>query len=152
MSRSVCASHLLSASQGVRRSATATGLAALALVLTACATATPSTPEDLVRQRAEERWGALVKQDFQKAYDYMTPSYRAVVSSEQFKSQFGAAGQWTNAIVHAVTCEAESCDVQMRITTKVNVPQMAMRIPEVTTYMTEKWVREEGQWWRYDAI
>ena len=128
------------------------GGATLALLVSACATVAPSTPEDIVRQRAEARWTALTKQDFPKAYEYMTPSYRAVVSSEQFRGQYGVSGQWTNAIIHSVSCEAESCEVSVRVTTKVNVPQMAGRIPEITTYMSEKWVREDGQWWRYEAI
>ena len=40
----------------------------------------------------------------------------------------------------------------MRITTQVRVPLFAAHISEVTTYMDERWVRENGQWWLYQSL
>ena len=40
----------------------------------------------------------------------------------------------------------------MRITTKMRVPLFAAKIPEVNTYVDERWVREDGQWWLYEKL
>lgn len=124
----------------------------LALGLGACASLQPKTPEEDVTQRAEARWAALVKGDFDQAYGYLAPSFRAVVPAADYRKRFGAAGQWTNAIVHKVTCEAESCKATIRVTTQIRVPLFATKVPETTTYLDEIWVREDGQWWRYESL
>ena len=128
------------------------GVAALASALAGCAGLKPKTPEEVVAQRAEARWAALIKGDFDGAYAYLPPSFRAVVSAPDYRKRFGAAGQWSNAIVHKVSCEAESCKATVRITTQIRLPRFAMTLPETTTYLDEIWVREEGQWWRYEAL
>lgn len=134
-----------------RRMFGAVALAA-SLGLGACASLQSSTPEQEVAQRAEARWAALIKGDFNQAYGYLTPSFRAVVTAADYRKRFGAAGAWTNAIVHKVECEAESCTATIRVTTQVRVPLFATKVPETTTYLDEVWVREDGQWWRYEAL
>ncbi len=132
--------------------ATRAAALAAALALAACASNSAKTPEQIVVERAEARWQHLIKQDFAGAYAYLTPAYRDVVPQEQYRRRFGSAGAWTNAIVHEVSCEPEACTVKMRITTQVRVPLFATRISEVTTYMDERWVREDGQWWLYQSL
>ena len=70
----------------------------------------------------------------------------------QRAERFGSAGAWTNAIIHEVTCEPSVCKVKVRITTKMRVPLFAAKIPEVNTYVDERWVREDGQWWLYEKL
>ena len=132
--------------------ATRAAALAAALALAACASNSAKTPEQIVAERAQARWQHLIKQDFAGAYAYLTPAYRDVVPQEQYRRRFGSAGAWTNAIVHEVSCEPEACTVKMRITTQVRVPLFATRISEVTTYMDERWVREDGQWWLYQSL
>lgn len=134
-----------------RRALGATALTVI-LGLGACASLQPSTPEQEVTQRAQDRWAALIKRDFNHAYSYLTPSFRAVVPAADYRKRFGDAGAWTNAIVHKVDCEAESCKVTIRVTSQVRVPLFATQVPETTTYLDEVWVREDGQWWRYEAL
>ena len=132
--------------------ATRAAALAAALALAACASNSAKTPEQIVAERAEARWQHLIKQDFAGAYAYLTPAYRDVVPQEQYRRRFGSAGAWTNAIVHEVSCEPEACTVKMRITTQVRVPLFAAHISEVTSYMDERWVRENGQWWLYQSL
>ena len=80
------------------------------------------------------------------------PSYRNLVSPQDYGKRFGSAGAWTNAIIHEVTCEPSVCKVKVRITTKMRVPLFAAKIPEVNTYVDERWVREDGQWWLYEKL
>lgn len=125
---------------------------AAALALAACASNSAKTPEQIVAERAEARWQHLIKQDFAGAYAYLTPAYRDVVPEAQYRRRFGSAGAWTNAIVHEVKCEPEACTVKVRITTKLHLPNFAARLPEISSYIDERWVREDGQWWLFQSL
>ena len=65
-----------------RRAALAALLATATLALAACAGLQPKTPEDVVRERSEARWDALIKRDFDKAWEYTQPAYRALVGQK----------------------------------------------------------------------
>ena len=120
-----------------------------ALWLAGCASLQPKAPEEVVRERAEQRWAALIDRDFEKAWEYTQPGYRAVMRQKDYRNRFGVAGQWLGAQVHDVKCEAERCTVKLRLTTKVLVPPFANR--EMVNYYDEPWVREDGQWWFYQT-
>ena len=129
-----------------------TGFLIIAMLLTACASNPQQTPEQQVAQRAEARWKRLIAKDYQQAWEYLMPSYRNLVSPQDYGKRFGSAGAWTNAIIHEVTCEPSVCKVKVRVTTKMRVPLFAAKIPEVNTYVDERWVREDGQWWLYEKL
>jgi uncharacterized protein YchJ len=133
------------------RPARAAAAALSALVLAACATVS-GTPEEQVAQLAQQRWDALIKRDFDAAYDYAQPGFRAAVPRESYKNRFGSAGQWKAAQIHSVTCEAERCIARIYLTTAVMVPTFARDIPETSTYFNETWVRDEGRWWYVEAL
>ncbi|MCL1960274.1 MAG: hypothetical protein FWG56_00500 [Desulfovibrionaceae bacterium] len=133
-----------------RRAFGAALLAAAALGLAGCAALMPKTPEQVVRERAEQRWAALIDGDFDKAWTYTQPGYRAVVKQRDYHKRFGGAGQWMGVQIHDVTCEAERCKVRIRLTTKVMIPSFMGK--EVSGYMDESWVRDEGQWWYYQSL
>ncbi len=125
------------------------GLALLAAtVLAGCASLAPQTPEEQVRQRAEARWAALVKRDFDTAYTYAPPSFRAVVPQSKYGTRFGSAARWKGVQVHEVRCEPERCTVKLRVETEVLRAPFTGHV--VTTYFDEVWVREDAQWWRYE--
>src|SRR5512134_1371291 len=64
-------------------------LATVCLVaLAGCAT-TPATPEAkqaAVTARATAKWNAMIKDDMEAAYGYMSPASRQVVTLERFKA------------------------------------------------------------------
>ena len=133
----------------VRR--TVLGAAALALTLArgACASQQPKAPEVEVAERAQQRWDALIKKDFAKAYTYTQPAFRAVVKPEIYPSRFTNAAEWKDVQVHQVNCEAERCTVRIRLNSKILLPAYR-RLPDVVSYFDENWVRENGQWWYFD--
>jgi len=133
-----------------RRAIGAALLAAAAIGVAGCAALTPKTPEELVHDRAEQRWAALIAGDFDTAWTYTQPGYRAVIKQRDYAKRFGGAGQWKGVQIHEVTCEAERCKVHIRLTTKVMLPNFFGQ--EVNGYMDEVWVRDEGQWWYYQAL
>jgi hypothetical protein len=127
-------------------------LALLACVaLTACTSVSVSTPQDQVRQRAGERWQALVAGEFSRAYTYATPSFRAAVGVDNYRNRFGSAVVWLGSEVVEVKCpEVTKCVAHVRIDYR---PLMARKIVDKMAALTEEtWLFEDGQWWIFQAI
>jgi len=133
-----------------RRAVFAAVLAGAVLWLAGCASLQPKTPEDVVRQRAEERWAALIDAQFPQAWQYTQPGFRAVVKQADYVKRFGAGAQWKGVQVHDVTCEAERCAVRVRLTLTVLTPPFTGQ--GLVSLVDETWVREDGQWWFYQAL
>jgi hypothetical protein len=121
------------------------------LLLTACASIGSKPPEDHVRQRAADRWQALVAGDISRAYGYNTPGYRAVISPEGFRGRIGSGGSWVGAEVGEINCpEAVKCIARVRIDFK---PFMGRRYGDnISTHADETWLLEDGQWWLFQGM
>lgn len=134
----------------MHRSLRAVGLAAMAAAaLAGCATIS-STPEKAVQQRASEYWKARVAGDHAKAYALSSPSYRKLQTVEQFSMQFGSAASLKGAEPVNVTCEPEKCTVRIKISA---APALAgMNLGTIDTHLSETWLLEDGQWWRYHDL
>lgn len=116
-----------------------------AAALAGCAT-TPATLEDVVRERAQARWDALLKGDLQRAYGYISPGGRAVVPFDTYRGRIGAAVSWKSAQVTSVVCETlEKCSVSVNVT---YVPAIRRSgIGTIVRSLDETWVLDAGQWW-----
>lgn len=115
-----------------------------ALVLGGCASLS-TKPEDIVQRRAQERWTALMKGQFDKSHAYMTPGYRQAVPFERYRARFGSAASWQKAEVRNVECQPDKCDVTVRVHTKVAV----RGAPILESDLRETWLLEDGQWWLF---
>lgn len=117
----------------------------LAALLAGCAVLSPPPAEEVVRQRAQARWDALLAGEWSKAYRYMSPSYRALVEEKRYANQFGAGASFLGAEVARVTCAEERCTVRMRVRFQTAAAGRSSEVGE--THFDEVWIREEGQWW-----
>jgi len=117
-----------------------------------CATSPAIAPnaEDVVRDRAQQRWAALIEGNWERAYNLMSPGYRAVVPLKRFSSQFGGGVAWQRAEVVGVKCETERCGVQLKV--EARVAMGARRAESIATGVDEVWVLEDGQWWKFEKI
>jgi hypothetical protein len=121
-----------------------------AVLLTGCAALPWAKPEDVVRQRAQARWDALMAGEWSKAYTYMAPSYRGLVDEKRYANQFGGGAAWLSAEVVKVSCTEDRCTVQMKVAFQ---PTLGFRAGQpATTYFDETWIREEGQWWMFQKV
>lgn len=122
------------------------GLGFLLLALMAgCATpGGPKTPEEIVGERAEARWNALVAGDWKTAYSFATPAYRNAIDVEGFRQRTGGQGGWLGAEVRSVVCEEDVCNVLVRLGFRPILPR---GIPELHTDYEERWVYDDGSWW-----
>lgn len=115
-------------------------------LLSACASAPPATPEEQIRQRAQERWQALIKGDFERAYTYLSPASRAVVPYERYRGSIGGAVVWKGAEVVDVRCETlEKCIAKVKVLTEPVI--FRQRFGTIETHLDETWLLDKGQWW-----
>ncbi|RYH61654.1 MAG: hypothetical protein EON54_09945 [Alcaligenaceae bacterium] len=129
------------------------GLALSTVVVAAlagCASIGQQTPEQNVEKRAATYWKARASADPRTAYSLMAPAYRGLKSEKDFVGQYGAGAPVKETGVAKVTCESEvSCTARISLTAKPAIPGLNM--PLITTYLDDKWVLEDGQWWRFEA-
>jgi hypothetical protein len=122
-----------------------------ALLLSACASLPGETPQEQVRQRATERWQALLAYDYARAYEFATPSYRALVSPQSYRSRQGVALQRTSAKVVRVDCpEPEKC--MARVEVSVKPPLGKNHGAEIVAPVDETWLLQNGQWWLVERL
>jgi len=120
-----------------------------ALVLSGCAALAPATPEQQVQQRATERWNALRAAQWETAYAFLLPSFRATTTEERYRERFVGVPKWTGAEVRSVTCEPEKCIAVIRIEALYGTRQ-GMRT--LSTDMPETWLLEDGKWWKFESL
>ena len=106
--------------------------------------------EDVVLKRAQARWDALVERDWNAAYAFMTPGYRAVVPLKRYGNQFTGPAQWESAKATSAKCEETRCVVSVEISFRLLLPGHMGRVD--STHVEEVWVREEGQWYKFEPL
>lgn len=98
------------------------------------------TPEQLVRERSQARWDALVKGDMKAAYEHFSPGSRAVVTPETFAASV-RPGFWKSVQVDKVTCDGpQTCEAQATI-------EYEYQGRRLKTPLRETWIREGSDWW-----
>lgn len=144
----VTPAHLSQQSGNTRRKWVLSVLGAT-LIAVGCASMS-GPPEEQVRKRASERWEALVKSDFNKAYGFSTSGFRAVVKPESFPARLQGPVVWLGAEVINVTCpEPVKCVARVRIDHRTLVARSA---GDTSTYIDETWLLEDKQWWIFMTI
>ena len=108
--------------------------------LAGCAVLDRRPPQDVVKERAQARWDALVKSDIAVAYAYLSPGSKSVMTQELYKNSI-KLGFWKSAAVERVECAAnDSCDVLTTIEYEVQGRRLK-------TPLKETWIREGSNWW-----
>ena len=132
------------------------------LVFTGCAqlsTMTAKTPEERVLERSQTRLDALLSGDFEAAYVFSSPGYRAQKDLRRFRADFAGAGMWTSGKATSVDCEAKRCTVLAHISYRPpvglvgrpsNIASM-QQMPTVTRGFQERWVFVDDEWWFFDS-
>ena len=117
-----------------------------AVALSGCAglVGKPQTLEQMVAERAQSRWDALVAGDWQTAYSFATPAYRDLVDVEGFRKRHGGQANWLGASVKEVTCQDDVCEPTVTLKFRSLLPPYT---DELHTDYTERWVLEGSDWW-----
>ncbi|MEP6938874.1 MAG: hypothetical protein ABI846_03855 [Rudaea sp.] len=122
---------------------------ALAALVVATAGCQKQDPASVVQRRAAERWNLLVSHEPIKAYDYLSPGYRATHTLDQYVAFIATARvHWKAAAIDNQKCDAESCTVSL--TVKSVIPGQIVNAPHDVEHeapITEHWILSEGQWY-----
>lgn len=123
-----------------------------AISLAGCAT--PGSPalsvEQHVMARAQARWDASRAGEFEKAYAFTAPSYRAVTDLKLFRGVTTGVQGLVSANVIDVRCETESsCAAKVRIEYYLPMSPQRPKPEVVSNHFDEPWVKEEGEWWLF---
>lgn len=100
----------------------------------------PPEAKAVVADLAAARWQLLIAGNVEKAYEYLSPGFRAIMPPNVYKART-KPGMWKNAKVDAVECEQDRCVVTVAITYSYG------KLQAIETPLQEVWLREEGKWW-----
>jgi hypothetical protein len=64
------------------------------LIISGCALFVEDNPEEIVGQRVNERWDALIEGRLEKAYSFETPEYRELYTFMDYRKTIRGVGSW----------------------------------------------------------
>ena len=119
-------------------------LAALLLSLAGCA---DKANPDNVDRRSVERWNDLIAHQADKAYDYLTPGFRATQTRENYAASMNNRPvQWKGATFKSKKCDADRCSVSMDVTYALTLPGLS-KATQATSTQAETWILTKGEWY-----
>ena len=137
--------------RGVAFALAATAAAAI-LLMAGCATrgTASASATEIVLDRAQSRWNALLRRDWKTAYGYLTSGYRQVVSADRYGGQFTGPMHWDGAKATGAECDEKRCVVTVEISFRLLLPGHMDRVS--STFVEETWLLEDGQWYKFESL
>lgn len=130
-------------------------LAAAILMLAACAgtgnVKSDSASQATLKQRVEQRWAYLVDREAAKAWDYLTPGYRATITRQEYAGRMNHRPiNWTSANLTKLECPtASKCTAYVMVNIKLMVPGIG---PSASfSPLKETWLLLDNQWYYLPA-
>ena len=93
----------------------------------------------IVVERAQQRWNALLKRDSDGAYQFISPAGRSVMTMENYRPRVNS-GFWRGAKVKEASCAVETCEVTVLV-------DLFVEGVKFTNPVKETWILEAGKWW-----
>lgn len=116
------------------------GVVAAGLLIASCATLESRPAAEVVKERAQARWNALVSGDPKAAYAYFTPTTRQTLKVDDYASSVNK-GFWKSVTVDRVECNnADLCTAYATV-------EYEHKLGRVKTPLQETWIREGQNWW-----
>ena len=129
----------------MKNSSLLTAVAATAL-LVACGDNRP--PEEIVAERAQARWNALVASEFERAWEYYAPGFREQNSAGAFAAEMARRPiQWENAKVVGAECNENRCEVEITVDYEVTKAPGQLSGFQSTRTVTDIWINVNREWW-----
>jgi len=105
--------------------------------------------EAQLKERVLARWQALIQGDFEAAYQFETPAYRAIYTPAQFRAQFGNQTRWVMATIKDIRYDdVMVARVRVEVAYRYAEPAKKDGLVDMTYEVNEIWLRKEDQWWR----
>ncbi|MCK5354289.1 MAG: hypothetical protein KAJ63_04175, partial [Methyloprofundus sp.] len=123
-------------------------LSLIMLMIGGCSEFTESNPEEMVRQRVNERWAALIEGRLETAYGYESPEYRELYPFTEYRKAIRGVGAWKKIDIETIVCEEKKCIANIIIYVRINVG-MGFGVVESNARAKENWIHHStsGQWY-----
>ena len=108
------------------------------------------TSAELLQERVELRWQALIKKDWNAAYQFELPAYRQTHAVSQYQAKFGSTLQWKSIHIDAVAVNAETDTADVRLTLVYSFSMPGFGLTEGNSQINERWMRQDNEWWMVD--
>ena len=107
-----------------------------------------SVPNSEVQRRAIERWELLIAHKAEKAYDYLSPGYRATKKRDEYAREMNDRPvRWTKVLPYREVCEKpEVCVIDLQVDVTVKMPGVTQPVSSVG-FVKETWIRSRGKWY-----
>jgi hypothetical protein len=117
------------------------------LVLAGCVAGVKNEDSSVIKTRASERWDLLIAHHAEKAYDYLSPGYRATKTRDDYATEMNHRGiQWSKVNFVSQECDADLCHVHLGVDYTINLGGLVGKTKSVGM-VVETWVRVKGQWY-----
>lgn len=137
----------------LRRPVATAAMLFLALGVAGCAglgAGKADDPSQVLTQRAQARWQALIEGDFAKAYGFETPAYRQATPLRLYTSRFGSQLRWDKAEVMEVLPDPDGETAVVRVMIFYTAMDAVGGVINGERPVDESWVRTGGDWWHID--
>lgn len=106
----------------------------------------------VVEKRALERWNFLINRQAEKAYDYLSPGFRATKSRESYAAEMNNRPvQWTNVYPYSQSCDKpDVCILNFQIDAQTDMPGVNRKVPAIG-FVEETWIKTRGKWYYLPA-
>jgi len=128
-------------------------MALCAMLLSACASTATVTDQkkgedDIVVERAEARWAALISKDLETAYGYYSPGYRSTTSLVDFVfKERTRRVKWESAEYLDHNCEDRTCKIRFKTGFRVDKAVPGMDVYHGSDEIEETWIKPDDEWW-----
>jgi hypothetical protein len=122
--------------------------------LAGCATgpAKPAKPAkeesaEVIQQKSVERWNFLIAHQADRAYDYLSPGYRATKPREEYAKEMNGRGvHWSKVTYNNQQCDGDTCKVTLFVDYSLKMPGPAGTVKSFAP-LSETWIKLDGRWY-----
>ena len=101
-------------------------------------TAAELAREPALRERVQSRWQALIKGNFDRAYQFTTPGYRAAHDAGQYADSFGQLVTWHLASIEEVRYD-QPAEAEVIVSLTISVPLGESGTVKTVVPVPERW-------------
>lgn len=111
----------------------------------------PAADEALLKERIHARWQALIERNFDAAYQFETPAYRAIYTPSLFRSKTSGSLDWRTITVKKIDYDGpDVARIQLEVAYRYAEPEKEGPVYDMTQTLWETWLRRNGQWWHQE--
>ena len=117
------------------------------LALAGCANMAHKEDSTVIKERAVQRWDLLIAHQADKAWDFLSPGYRATKTRAQYNDEMNSRGiRWSKVGFGSQDCEGDTCKVHLFVDYSMKMGGPAGMVKS-SAPLQETWVRVDGKWY-----